>query len=566
LIDWQDRRVGKTMAKNRERTVVTQEGWYYLFILGFVILGSMLRNIQLLVGLSAILATGMIFNWRWTRASLRGLDIRRLPIGDVWANRPVSFSVQVVNRRRRMSTFSLIVSQCFRQQRLALNADEQSGWAGRVMSWMLGKQMRQQVLLDAVHVGQTRVADQTMEFERRGAYRRGPLRVFTHFPLGLVRREWTDSALETVYVGPALGSLSQQWVDQMLGLGWKDSQLATMARMGDDFYSLRPYSSGDSRRWIHWRASARHRTLLVRQFQANQSKAFSLVVDLLASGPGDTPAVKAREASAVGAGGGRGPRSSRRSGPTAETEKMLRIAATVSEAVYRGGIQSVTLVVVGSQPCEIRFPCTESVWQQWRQALALVVPTTDRLALLNRLLSDSSRVQGESERRVGNTDPGGAASPRPVPTARADWTGPLVILSPRNMEEFVAELRGGPGRDSGDLTEGKKSGGGLPDESTRDPMTDQASTGGQSASVAEPRLDRAPDPLESFWGIQRLIRTWITPGDRWLSSWYFDREQPVDDSGGEGRDADTVIVERGPVTGESSSAGQLQPQSNGVPS
>jgi len=67
------------MTNRRLRSVVTREGWYYLFILGFVVLGSFLRNIPLLVGLSAILATGMLINWRWSRALMRGLRLRRLP-------------------------------------------------------------------------------------------------------------------------------------------------------------------------------------------------------------------------------------------------------------------------------------------------------------------------------------------------------------------------------------------------------------------------------------------------------------------------------------------------------
>ena len=54
-----------------------------------------------------------------------------------------------------------------------------------------------------------------------------------------------------------------------------------VARIGQsgDLYAVRNYASGDSHRLIHWKASARLRKLMVRQFSSEQQEGYSLRVD-----------------------------------------------------------------------------------------------------------------------------------------------------------------------------------------------------------------------------------------------------------------------------------------------
>jgi uncharacterized protein (DUF58 family) len=47
-----------------------------------------------------------------------------------------------------------------------------------------------------------------------------------------------------------------------------------------DFYGMRDWRPGDSRRWIHWRTSARRGSLMVRQFEQPRSENLTLLVDL----------------------------------------------------------------------------------------------------------------------------------------------------------------------------------------------------------------------------------------------------------------------------------------------
>ncbi len=47
-----------------------------------------------------------------------------------------------------------------------------------------------------------------------------------------------------------------------------------------DYYGLRDWRSGDSRRWIHWRTSARRNKLAVRQFEQPRTQDVILLIEL----------------------------------------------------------------------------------------------------------------------------------------------------------------------------------------------------------------------------------------------------------------------------------------------
>lgn len=117
----------------------------------------------------------------------------------------------------------------------------------------------------------------------RGVYTIGPAKAATGFPLGLVRAEaaieaadtrlWVYPRLFAVETFPYAGETRRTWM----------RAISPHAGGEDDFAGVREYRHGDSPRHVHWRASARHGELIVREFQRVAATTLTVLLDLSAA-------------------------------------------------------------------------------------------------------------------------------------------------------------------------------------------------------------------------------------------------------------------------------------------
>ncbi|HWA09626.1 MAG TPA: DUF58 domain-containing protein [Opitutaceae bacterium] len=153
---------------------------------------------------------------------------------------------------------------------------------------------------------------------RRGTLRLALENVGSLFPFGFLQKRIGGGLRREVVVWPAAieyrrwGALSSR--PQTAG--------ARVARAGSgiDLFALRRYEPGDSHRLIHWKASARSRQLLVRQFAAESQESLALWLQ--------TPA-------------------DRWSRPE-QFELLVSFAATLAEDLFRAG--RLTTVAVNDRP------------------------------------------------------------------------------------------------------------------------------------------------------------------------------------------------------------------------
>ncbi|MGL5819076.1 MAG: DUF58 domain-containing protein [Phycicoccus sp.] len=115
---------------------------------------------------------------------------------------------------------------------------------------------------------------------QRGVVTVGPATTVHGDPLGLVRRTvaWTDRT--ELYVHPvtvALDNLGAGLLRDLEGQVTPDLSMSDLA-----FHALREYQPGDDRRYVHWRSSAKHGRLLVRQFLDTRRSHLAVVVDTTA--------------------------------------------------------------------------------------------------------------------------------------------------------------------------------------------------------------------------------------------------------------------------------------------
>jgi uncharacterized protein (DUF58 family) len=125
----------------------------------------------------------------------------------------------------------------------------------------------------------------SVRFPRRGPQRLPPLVARCDQPFGLLSSGREISPELDLLVLPAIGSVKKALYTRLRSYLELHAVLTTEA--GDDeLAQLRDYRPGDAPHSIHWRASARARTLLVAERHTMGGRHLALVVDCAAEGEG----------------------------------------------------------------------------------------------------------------------------------------------------------------------------------------------------------------------------------------------------------------------------------------
>lgn len=113
---------------------------------------------------------------------------------------------------------------------------------------------------------------------RRGRYTFGPVEIRSGGPFGILFATKRVAQPTPLLVYPAVEPLPHSFLDHATQ---QARQTLSRARLGDDqrFRSIRDFRSGDPRRWIHWRSSARLGRLVVKQFEKQQHTRLVLILD-----------------------------------------------------------------------------------------------------------------------------------------------------------------------------------------------------------------------------------------------------------------------------------------------
>ena len=343
------------VMKARCHVAIPRETWAYITILGVVVVGAMMREINLLLILAGLMAVPLAISWRMVRSTLQDLELERKLPRTVFPGERLPVEIEVNNRRRRLDSWALVLED-------------------RVQLCPPGPQLPKllsRTLIPHVAAGSSATTEYTCRLDRRGRHRLGPVRLKTRVPLGLLQGYLTIRQMDDVIVYPKLGRLSAQWMElaKVDRLGQQSSR-RQQGPVEGDFYGLRDWRAGDSRRWVHWRSSAKRDTLLVRQFEQQRSEDFILLLDLSTSASLQRSAEEFAEV----------------------VERAISFVATVTAEECRRSTGFLILGVAGETVQQVRGPASSALLDDALELLAEVRPSAkDQLPeLLHQVLPSAA--------------------------------------------------------------------------------------------------------------------------------------------------------------------------------
>jgi uncharacterized protein (DUF58 family) len=247
----------------------TREGWWFIAATLAIGLAAINTGNNLLYLIVAMLLSVMAVSGVLSEQSMRRVALRRDGPPRLFAGVPAAFTLWVCNRKRRLPSYALHVSE-----------DHPSGGpALRQLFLKLGPQGRA-------------ACRYSLTFPRRGRHRLPGLRLYTRFPFGLFAKVSRPLLAEPVLVFPALHPLAPDEIPAALDPGWRDRD---RRGQGASLRNLRPYRPGDDPRLLHWKTSAKAGDLMVKELEDEERPRVSLLVEDPA--PGTPPDLVERNVS-----------------------------------------------------------------------------------------------------------------------------------------------------------------------------------------------------------------------------------------------------------------------------
>ena len=100
---------------HKHRLTITYEGFYYLFVLFFVVIGAFLREINLLLLLTGMMIGPLVFNWWAITTTLRGLVVTRNLPERICAGDLLIIELSVTNSRSRNDSWAISLEDPIRR-------------------------------------------------------------------------------------------------------------------------------------------------------------------------------------------------------------------------------------------------------------------------------------------------------------------------------------------------------------------------------------------------------------------------------------------------------------------
>jgi len=237
---------------------VTFEGWIYLGGVVLVALAALNTGNNLLFLILSSLIAIVLMSGILSSITLTGVGMRLVLPEHIFAGQPVRAMIELQNEKLTLPSFALRVEATKAKHAPAAALLETPVY----FPYLPKNDCVQQTI--------------PVTFPRRGVYRQETFRIVTRFPFGFLRKARQLNLKTEALVYPTVES-SPEYLEILLGL---QGAIESVSKgRGQDLYALRGYVPTDSARHVHWKASARSGSLMVREFTREDDCRVLLVLD-----------------------------------------------------------------------------------------------------------------------------------------------------------------------------------------------------------------------------------------------------------------------------------------------
>jgi uncharacterized protein (DUF58 family) len=237
---------------------VTREGYFYIAGIILISLAALNTGNNLLFLILATLIAIILMSGILSSITLSGVAMRLQLPEHIFAGQPVRASLELQNEKLTLPSFSLRVEAVTPK-----NSPPAALLETPIYFPYLPKRGR---------VHQT----VPISFPARGVYRQDAFRIVTRFPFGFLQKAHRVDLRTEALVYPSVEP-TREFFEILPGLQGAMESLAK--GRGQDLYALRDYVPTDSARHVHWKASARLGSLMVREFTREDETRILLVLD-----------------------------------------------------------------------------------------------------------------------------------------------------------------------------------------------------------------------------------------------------------------------------------------------
>lgn len=234
---------------------VTREGGYWAAVAAGLAVIGWTKTIPALLLLGYAMLAMFALNAWLARRQLRGLVAERATHAPVYVGEPVRVALRLRNDSARPATAGV--------------SESPDGLTA---------------LVEALPPGEQTEHGLTHVFSARGVIGGAAPRIWSDFPLGLLRAETAGRPGGELVVLPAVGDVDldgfRRWVRKQAGAeGRSRRRVARSVADRADLRGVRPFRPGDGLRDIHWKTTARRGVPFVREYDAAPDPELLVVVE-----------------------------------------------------------------------------------------------------------------------------------------------------------------------------------------------------------------------------------------------------------------------------------------------